>query len=149
MKTLASRPGFAPMIIGSIILLHLAAFALLLSANLETVSFLGNVLPETCSWKSVYGIPCPTCGMTRGVVLALHGQLADSFEANRSAPILVASALLIGCGLFVAGCLRLRNQDRASAQFGLWTERLGLAGGGLWVLMLAVNWTLVLQSLHG
>ena len=147
MKALASRPGFAPMTIGSIILLHLAAFALFLSANLETVSFLGNVLPETCSWKTVYGIPCPTCGMTRGVVLALHGQLTDSFEVNRSAPILAASALLIGCGLFLAGYLRLRNQAGASAGFSIWTQRVGLTGGGLWLLMLAVNWTLVLRAL--
>ena len=147
MRTLASKPGFAALTIGVVILVHLAAFGLFFRTDLETVSFMGHVLPETCSWKTTFGVPCPTCGMTRGIVLAMHGRLADSYEVNRSALILVGSAFLVGVGLLSAGALRLRDQLQASAQLGCWTQRLGLAGGGLWVLMLAVNWTLVLRSL--
>jgi hypothetical protein len=149
MRTLTSKPGFAALTIGVVVLLHLAVFGLLFSADLETVSFQGHVLPETCSWKTVLGVPCPTCGMTRGIVLAMHGQWAASYAVNRSALVLVASALLVGFGLASAGVLRLREQHRASDELGYWTQRIGLAGGGLWVAMLAVNWTLVLRSLHG
>jgi hypothetical protein len=50
---------------------------------------------QPCVFRSLTGIPCPTCGTTRASTAFLHGNLAAAFSAN---PLAAAMGFL-----FVAG----------------------------------------------
>src|SRR5688572_13957974 len=52
----------------------------------------------TCRFHALTGVPCPTCGGTRAVAQALHGDLLGAFAASPlvfAAVLLAASALLL------------------------------------------------------
>ena len=44
-----------------------------------------------CAFRSVTGIPCPGCGMTRAFLLLSQLRVGDALCANPAAPALVAS----------------------------------------------------------
>lgn len=48
------------------------------SADAIRVPWLGMELPDGCVYRAQLGIHCPTCGLTRSVITALHGELARS-----------------------------------------------------------------------
>jgi hypothetical protein len=61
-----------------------------------TVSF--AVLPEdiesgrvvvapACTFRMIFGRPCPTCGMTRAFAALSHGRLDDARRYNGAAPL--------------------------------------------------------------
>lgn len=53
--------------------------------------------PIVCLLRHAVGLPCPLCGMTRGVSLCLHGRFADAVRFNPlSGPVLVLAVLLVG-----------------------------------------------------
>jgi hypothetical protein len=41
------------------------------------------VIRETCISRTVFGLDCPACGLTRSIVYLVHGRLADSFAMHR------------------------------------------------------------------
>jgi hypothetical protein len=51
-----------------------------------------------CPLRTVTGVPCPLCGMTRSVTAAVHGDLARSVFLNPAGIVVVvlAVALLLG-----------------------------------------------------
>lgn len=51
-----------------------------------------------CPLRTVTGVPCPLCGMTRSVTAAVHGDLAHSLFLNPAGIVVVvlAVALLLG-----------------------------------------------------
>lgn len=56
-------------------------------------------LHTTCFLKSIFGIPCPGCGMTRAVLAALQLHFAEAFTLHPmfwSLPILVLYVLYDG-----------------------------------------------------
>src|SRR5262249_32391310 len=59
----------------------------------------GPGLPATlgppCPLRTVTGVPCPFCGMTRGVTALVHGQLSAAFSYNPGAFLVVAMALVL------------------------------------------------------
>ena len=50
-----------------------------------------------CPLRTLTGIPCPLCGMTRSVTATVHGRLAEALAMNPAgvAAVLVAIALLV------------------------------------------------------
>lgn len=40
-------------------------------------------LPELCSMRRFLGVPCPACGLTRSVILLMHGDLRGSLAMHR------------------------------------------------------------------
>jgi hypothetical protein len=74
--------------------------ALTATAMMATVGLPG--LP--CVFRSVFGIPCPGCGMTRSMMCVWHGDLVGSLRYHPlgMAVFLAICAGTIGCWLYVA-----------------------------------------------
>jgi hypothetical protein len=47
----------------------------------------------SCPLRSLTGIPCPLCGMTRGVEALVHGDVVGSLRMNPGALLLVLTAV--------------------------------------------------------
>ncbi len=48
-----------------------------------------------CPLRTITGIPCPMCGMTRGVTALVHGNFAHALSLNPGSFAIVALALLL------------------------------------------------------
>jgi len=56
--------------------------------------FLPDVpLPETCMSKSLFGLPCPGCGLTRSIVYLAQGEWEQSWAMHRLGWLMAASIL--------------------------------------------------------
>jgi hypothetical protein len=51
-----------------------------------SVELWGHRVPEVCLSRRILGRPCPTCGLTRAVVLLLDGRVREARAMHRSAP---------------------------------------------------------------
>ena len=49
----------------------------------------GVRLPELCLTKRLTGVPCSTCGITRSIVAAVHGDLAGAVEQHSGGLVLL------------------------------------------------------------
>jgi hypothetical protein len=56
---------------------------------------LPSTLGPPCPLRTVTGIPCPFCGMTRGVTALVHGQVSSAFSYNPGAFLVVATAVVL------------------------------------------------------
>jgi hypothetical protein len=103
--------------------------------RLETHLQLG--LP-TCTVKQVFGIPCPSCGMTTSFALFVRGDLLNSLRANWAGTILATFCLaMIPFGL--VGAVRARTAMVLSGLNWLLPRFIVL-----FVVLLFVRWGLVL-----
>jgi hypothetical protein len=50
--------------------------------------------PLACPLKTLTGIPCPFCGMTRAVVAAVHGHIGTSLAFNPGGIVVLVIAVL-------------------------------------------------------
>jgi hypothetical protein len=55
--------------------------------------------PVLCPLRAVTGVPCPFCGMTRGVVDVVHGDTLGALLLNPGAVALVIAAVLLVLGV--------------------------------------------------
>jgi hypothetical protein len=92
------------LIAGVVILLDAAAARLALTADDASVYVFGHPIGWECSWRRI-GLACPTCGMTRSVVLALHGQWARAWQMAPGGPLLAAGGLMLAV-LLVSSAFR-------------------------------------------
>jgi hypothetical protein len=74
--------------------LRLAGAGMLTVAALTPPIPIASV-PYRCPLRTLTGIPCPFCGMTRGVIEAVHVHLSASFLFNPGAMLLVALAVAL------------------------------------------------------
>ena len=111
-----------------------AAAALLASFFLSPESLPGF---EVCSFKSLTGLPCPGCGLTRGFCAISHGRLAEATAFNAfSIPLYGLALLLLASPWLVR---RFPGLAGRAAQ-----QRLFRAGGVLAVAMAAYGiWRMV------
>lgn len=58
-----------------------AAAALAVRLGWLTLDGMARALP-LCLFKAVTGLPCPGCGMTHALILAMNGRFAESFAAH-------------------------------------------------------------------
>jgi Protein of unknown function (DUF2752) len=79
-----------------------AAFAAraLASATPQSVYFNGQELLWGCAIRQQFGIPCPACGLTRSVLLTLHGHLGAAVEVNPGGPLVVLGVALLAALMF-------------------------------------------------
>ena len=83
--------------------------------------------PFACPLRSLTGIPCPLCGMTRACVAALHGHLGASLAFNPGGVLVLVAALVA----------LIRPQLLSRLRIPLWTAVVAL--GALWVWNVGFN----------
>ncbi|MGE5644351.1 MAG: DUF2752 domain-containing protein [Acidobacteriota bacterium] len=88
---------------------------------------------SVCLLRRAAGIPCPTCGMTRSVVLTLRGDPAAAFAINPAGPLWVLAALTLSAGLL---WFAWRPGERAKRRLVM----VALAQGFTVAAVLAVHW---------
>jgi hypothetical protein len=99
--SLPRKPLSASVVAGSVIWLDALLLRLLFQANEDVVYFLGRKLEWVCELRARYGLPCPTCGLTRSVILTLHGEIARASAVNPSGPVFAFGILAIGTALLL------------------------------------------------
>ena len=77
----------------------------------------GRELPSLCVVKAVTGRPCPSCGMTRGVLYMTRRDVRNAGRANRFAPLVFAAV----CARALLAATRLARWARP--------EMVSAAGG--------------------
>jgi hypothetical protein len=111
---LANRAGAAPGMVGALLLVQLALVRALASANAERVFVLGRELHWDCWFRQEFGFPCPTCGMTRSVLLSLRGELGEAMHLNPAGPLLVLGLILFSLAMLFLMLLQQRATRLAS-----------------------------------
>lgn len=104
-----SRPGAAAGATGALVALQLAAWRALSEADASSVSFAGRELDMACSFREHFGVPCPNCGMTRSVLMSLHGDVSGAFSLNPTGPLLVLGTVLFAAAMFLLMYLQRRR----------------------------------------
>jgi len=120
---LQHKPGFIPVLVAMIVLLNLAVAYVLLTADRDTVFVEGQPMHMACSFKQHFHVPCPACGMSRAVVMTLHGDVSEASTMNPGGPLGVLTALYFSLAMF---WLALRR-GRRTVQLIQWsTAALGM-----------------------
>jgi hypothetical protein len=148
MRRAVHRPGFIPLLIFAVLAIELAAAAWLMAADREGVTVAGIPWDMKCAFKERFGVPCPACGMTRRVVLTLHGQVTTAAQLNPGGPMLVFGAAGFSAMMLWLG---LREWLRPGDDFARMKQyiRWGTATVGMGLIaVVGMHWIRVLVLLH-
>jgi hypothetical protein len=88
-------------------------------------------LPETCTTRSLFGIDCPGCGLTRSFIHLAHGEWAASLRSHRVGWVL-AMAVLMQFPYRFAALIYLKDQPLGA--------RMPRIFGGFLIALLLGNW---------
>lgn len=91
---------------GAGLLASLGLTRLVTAADATAVTFAGREFFWACPVRSLLGLPCPSCGLTRSVVFTLHGEWGRAAAMNPAGPLLVLGLLALGLLLLLAACAR-------------------------------------------
>ena len=83
--------------------------------------------PLACPLRSLTGIPCPLCGMTRACVAAVHGHLGQSLAFNPAGILIIVLAAVV----------LVRPSFVRNLRIPMWT--LWAAAGALWLWNIGFN----------
>lgn len=123
-QDLPGRMKLSPGFVGALLLVQLGLVRALTSATSERVYVAGREFHWECWLKQKFKFPCPTCGLTRGVLLSLHGQFGAAWQLNPAGLLLVLGLLLLGLALIF---LTFYQQRRASLDSGALHRRIRIA----------------------
>ena len=104
----------APGLVGALILSQLVVVRALASVTDGRVLVSGRELRWECWLGQQSGLPCPTCGLTRGVLLTLHGRLGEAWQQNPAGLLLVFGLVLLGLALVYLAFYRARRTPHAA-----------------------------------
>jgi hypothetical protein len=102
-----------------------------------SLALFGLPLPQICWFRLTTGLPCASCGVTRAVVLLLHGRLQDSWAAHQFG-VPVFALILAALPPRVAGAL-----GRRRPWVPRWDRAWGWAVAGTLLAMLLWWWARV------
>src|SRR5215813_7710300 len=94
---MTARSGFAATVVGAMLLLELVITSVAFTADDEFVYLFGHRINIVCASRKQFGIPCPTCGLTRGFVLTVHGRVKDAWRLSPTGPL--AAIGIFGMGI--------------------------------------------------
>lgn len=88
-----------------------------------------------CLFKRVFGVPCPTCGMTRALKLLFAGRGLDGV---RMQPLILIIPLYVIFGVVVLGCAEWSANSRFSKSSVLVFTALAVLGVN-WMFLIGMN----------
>ncbi len=98
----------------SVVLVFLVAVLLRVSNGVVTAG--GIELPGVCWFQGLWGIGCPTCGLTRSFVSLAHGDVVEAFGWHPMGPVL-ALWLMAVLVLVIGGRVRGKSPMSGRAWF--------------------------------
>src|ERR1700691_5689052 len=110
MMAWTAKPGFPALIIACVTLADALAARCLLRADEEHVFVLGCPIEWVCALRSRYGLPCPTCGLTRSVVMSLHGEFARAWHIAPVGPVAVIGLVAFAIAMLALAWLQFAPQ---------------------------------------
>jgi len=136
-----SAPGGTPSKAGLAtavaLIAQLALLRVALDADEERAYFLGHALGIGCAFRARTGLPCPMCGVTRGVALTLHGELARAAHLYPAAPAVCAGVVALSAALVAAFVFARRG---ASAPLPVNFERRVRQASVVYAALCAALW---------
>jgi hypothetical protein len=139
-----SKPGTAPTAVGLFILLQMAATRLVLNADELRVYVLGHPINWACALKARFGLPCPTCGLTRSVVLSLHGEIARAWNVAPGGPVAVVGCLAFAIALLLLNGVTPRYRERMKAAIRSGALAYAALAATVWIAGWAAQFTAAL-----
>jgi hypothetical protein len=121
------------------ILAQAALVRLFLAADEARVYLLGRPIEIECAFRARFGLPCPGCGLTRSVVMAVHGQLGRAWNVAPGGAAGVVGALVFAAGLLVLAGLTAAGDIRAY-RFRRHFLRFALAGAAVVFTVWTAGW---------
>lgn len=89
--------------------------------------------PQLCIFKIMSGIPCPGCGLTRSVVLLMHGDVSGSLFFHPLGVVFVLGAMVLAA-VDLFGWWRSRRAGRAPLSPSWLLDRIAQTPAA-WVLV--------------
>ncbi len=111
MRLTRNSAGVLNALCGAALLASLAAARSLASATEGAVYWMGGELHWECFVRTRFGVPCPACGLTRSVLLTLHGFWREALGVNPGGPLVVLGVAALGC-VMLAASLRSFTRGR-------------------------------------
>jgi hypothetical protein len=109
----SARQGFPALVVGWVILADALAARWLLRADEEHVFVLGRPIAWVCALRAQFGLPCPTCGLTRSVVMSLHGEFARAWGMAPAGPVVVVGMIAFAVAMLVLAWVQGTPQGRS------------------------------------
>ena len=140
-----ARPGIASAALGTLLMAQIAALGILLRATQDGVWLLGHPVGSLCWFQRLTGLPCPTCGMTRSIVLTLNGHLGTALRLNLAGPVWVLAVATLAVALLWLAWRERARGTGPSAPARRRIRLLALVQGAVFAVALAANWIWALR----
>ncbi|MGB8508076.1 MAG: DUF2752 domain-containing protein [Pyrinomonadaceae bacterium] len=140
MSLSASKTRLVSGLCGAAALASLAVLRIVARADESAVFFAGRELHWSCPLKQLLGVPCPSCGMTRSVLLTLGGDWRGALSLNPGGPVFVFGIILLSAMLLLSS---LKTPVRADSPHApAWSRPAFWAAsyGCVWAAVVLVHW---------
>jgi len=135
-----SDSGFAAAVLGALSILDLLTLRFLFTADSAFVYLLGHRINIVCAARQRFGIPCPTCGFTRGFILTLHGHMSEAWSLSPSGPLAVIGILAMSLSLLIFALISQRRTAARAAGVKRWVRTGAIAYSGIAVCVWISSW---------
>ena len=135
--------------LGVMLLAELAATSLLFTADRDFVYFLGHRINYVCAARQRYGIPCPTCGLTRGFVLSVYGKAQDAWRLSPTGPLAAVGMFGMGAMLLIYAALQQRRGRGQPSSMPRYVRTGALAYAGVGTLIWMGSWVATVIKIKG
>jgi hypothetical protein len=73
--------------------------------------------------RSRFGLPCPTCGLTRSVVMSLHGEFARAWRMAPAGPVVVVGLLVFAMTMLVLAASQWAGTPQPEDRMQAWIRK--------------------------
>jgi hypothetical protein len=132
--------GSTPGIVGALLLAQLLLVRSLATADAARVFVVGRELRWGCLFQRALGVPCPACGMTRGVLLTLNGHVIDALSVNPAAPVLTLGVILFAVAMIFVAVYQRAHDPLVSGRLHARLRLASRAYAGLLFAVMLAHW---------